>query len=473
MNQIRFGVIGLNRGRSFAAVCRAVGGATVTAIYDVDLPRAERAAAEFDGRAFGDIETFLAADIDAVVVASPVPYHAAQAIAALDAGKHVLSEVIACSTMDEARVLVRASRASRSIYMMAENYRYFDEIELVKRMNDDGRFGDVYYAEGEYTHDCRGLWHNEDGSLTWRGQGRLSVYGTHSLGPLLYITGDRVTAVNALAVPGGKFDAQVIIPTLHVLQMTTSSGATFRVRVDHVSPRPHAAAYYQVQGTRGAYEAARGFGDRPKVWLDDEHEPSLFHAAAQWHSLEDQQARYIPDRLAAPPEARVGGHGRSEYWLLQDFLAAIRGEREAPIDVFRALDYRFPASAARNPLPEVAIRFSFPIRGHGRNSSEAIMRLKDRVAIITGAVSGIGAGTAEVFAEQGARLMLVDRNCEALDLIGSISLPTAPRSRHFVVMCQYRRRSDSVVTQTLAGFGQIDIVFNNAGIMPHGDLKRF
>ncbi len=43
------------------------------------------------------------------------------------------------------------------------------------------------------------------------------------------------------------------------------------------------------------------------------------------------------------------------------------------------------------------------------------MKLQDKVAIITGAASGIGAGTAAVFAEQGARLVLVDRDSDRLE----------------------------------------------------------
>jgi predicted dehydrogenase len=240
--------------------------------------------------------------------------------------------------------------------MLAENYRYLDEVELVKRMHDDGRFGALYFGEGEYLHDCQGIYYDDDGNLAWRGEGFLGVYGTHSLGPLLYITGDRVAQVSALAVPGGKYDLRVTIPTMHLLQMVTDGGITLRVRVDHTSRRPHQMAYYALQGTRGCYEAWRGFGDQSKVWLEDEHEPSLFHATAQWHALAEQAPRYVPDRLAAPPEARSGGHGTSEYWLLQDFLGAVRGERPAPIDVYRALDYTLPciyaaASAAAGGAP--------------------------------------------------------------------------------------------------------------------------
>lgn len=346
METIRFGVIGLRRGRSFVRMCGVVGGATVAALYDVDEARVHEAAAELGIGAYTDYEAFLAADIDAVIVASPLPFHARQAAAALAAGKHVLSEVTACHTLEDAHALVAAARASDAVYMLAENYRYLDEIELLKRLHEVGRFGEVYFGEGEYLHDCRGLWRNEAGALTWRGRGGLGVYITHSLGPLLYILGDRATSVSAVAVPGGKFDPAVDSPTMHLAHLTTSRGATLRVRVDHVSPRPHQMAYYALQGTAGAYEAWRGLGDGSKVWLADEHEPSLFHAPAQWHPLAEQAERAIPDRLAAPPEARQGGHGTSEYWLLRDFLAAVRGLSATPIDVHTALDYTLPGLLA-------------------------------------------------------------------------------------------------------------------------------
>ena len=354
---IRFGVIGLRRGRSFIRVCQAVGGATVTALYDVDAARVARAAAEVGARPFTDLTAFLDAGFDAVVVASPVPFHAEQAVAALAAGKHVLSEVTACQTLEEAKALVRAARSSRAVYMMAENYRYLDEVELLKRLHAGGRFGELYYGEGEYLHDCRDLWYDEDGGLTWRGRGLLGVYCTHSLGPLLYVADDRVATVSALAAPGGRFDPRVTHPTMYLMQMATTRGMILRVRVDHTSPRPHQMAYYALQGTAGAAESWRGGGDQSKVWLADEHEPSTVSGGAEWHPLAEQAPRYTPDRLAAPPEAKLGGHGTSEYWLLREFLAAVRGERECPIDVYRALDYTLPgvlavASAAARGAPQ-------------------------------------------------------------------------------------------------------------------------
>jgi predicted dehydrogenase len=343
MDLIRFGVIGLRRGHSLMRACQAVGGARVTAIYDLDADQGTRAAAELSAHYYAELEPFLASDVDAVVVASPVPFHAGQSIAALEAGKHVLSEVTACRTIDEARALVRAAHQSSSVYMLAENCCYYDEIELVKRLVDQGCFGEVYYGEGDYVHDCRDLFYAPDGSLTWRGRGDLSVYLTHGLGPLLYITGDRVTEVTALTVPGGKFDPRVTQPTLYVLQMATAAGRVLRTRVDYISPRPHeSTTFFALQGTQGSYESLRGFGDQAKLWLHGEHGPSTLRTPARWHPLADQAAAVIPDRLAAPAAAHTGGHGTTEYWMLRDFVAAVRGERPSPIDVYTGLDYTLP-----------------------------------------------------------------------------------------------------------------------------------
>jgi predicted dehydrogenase len=343
---MKFGVIGCRRGRGFMRVCGVVGGAAVSAVYDVDLPRAEAEAAAIGARAYGELEPFLESGIEAVVVASPLPYHARQAVAALERGVHVLSEVTACSTLEEAAALVAAQRGSRAIYMMAENYRYLDEVELVKRMVTDGRFGEIYFGEGEYLHDCRDLYRNADGSLTWRGQGGLGVYCTHSLGPLLYLFEDRVVTVAAQGVDTVRFDPEIDQPVMFTMQMRTEKGRVLRVRVDHSSPRPHQMAYYLVQGTAGAYEAWRGHGDRSKVWLADDHEPSRCSGGSQWHELAEYRERYIPERLAVGPEARTGGHGTSEYWLLKEFLAAARGEAAPPIDVYTALDYTVPGILA-------------------------------------------------------------------------------------------------------------------------------
>ena len=100
-------------------------------------------------------------------------------------------------------------------------------------------------------------------------------------------------------------------------------------------------------------------------------------------------------------------------------------------------------------------------------------RLAGKVAILTGAASGIGAGTAEVFAEHGARLVLVDRDGAGLEAVRSrLDTPASPT----IAVCgdvADAATIERVVAATLTAFGRIDIVFNNAGIMPIGDLRDF
>lgn len=360
MDRIRLGIIGAgnpgvgsSRGNSYARLCRALP-AAVTAIFDVARENAERAVAQIaaeggpEPRAFERLEPFLDSGLDAVVVASPLVYHADQSIAALERGIHVLSEVTAAHTLEAAESLAMAARKSTAHYMLAENYRYFDEVELVRRLVADGRFGRVYFGEGEYLHDCKGLWRNPDGSLTWRGSGRglSGIYCTHSLGPLLYLFDDRPVRVTCMTPGDQGFDPEVAAPAGHVMLVQTERGHLLKVRVDHVSPRPHTAAYYAVQGTAGCYEGARGLGDQAKVWLENEHGPSgkPGHAgpSAPWHALAEYREQYLSDRLNLPESARSGGHGTSEYWMVRDFLNAIRENRPPPIDIDAALDYTVP-----------------------------------------------------------------------------------------------------------------------------------
>ncbi len=96
-----------------------------------------------------------------------------------------------------------------------------------------------------------------------------------------------------------------------------------------------------------------------------------------------------------------------------------------------------------------------------------IMRLDGKVAIITGAASGIGAGTAERFREEGCRLVLIDRDAELLQSRWS-------DARANVVLCQgdvaEKATSVRAVGSAIEQFGKVDVVFNNAGIMTYGDF---
>jgi NAD(P)-dependent dehydrogenase (short-subunit alcohol dehydrogenase family) len=100
------------------------------------------------------------------------------------------------------------------------------------------------------------------------------------------------------------------------------------------------------------------------------------------------------------------------------------------------------------------------------------MRLQNKVCIITGAGSGIGRGTALLFAEHGAKLVLVDRDLDGLTATQAL-LPEGTTA--LAVRADVSKAADiqRVVENVLREHGRIDVVFNNAGIMPHGELLDF
>jgi meso-butanediol dehydrogenase / (S,S)-butanediol dehydrogenase / diacetyl reductase len=98
-------------------------------------------------------------------------------------------------------------------------------------------------------------------------------------------------------------------------------------------------------------------------------------------------------------------------------------------------------------------------------------KLTDKVAIITGATSGIGKATALLFAQEGADVVITGRRA---DLGERVAEEVRQRSgRSLFVQADHRQAGDCsrVVEQTLAEFGRVDILFNNAGIVTSGTAE--
>lgn len=100
------------------------------------------------------------------------------------------------------------------------------------------------------------------------------------------------------------------------------------------------------------------------------------------------------------------------------------------------------------------------------------MRLKDKVAIITGASGGIGEATARKFAIEGAKLVLADLNQAELHRSADAIRQIGGETVEFVVDVRKREQVEQLMLETLAHFGRLDIVINNAGITQDAQLLK-
>ncbi|MBC6458329.1 Gfo/Idh/MocA family protein [Actinomadura sp. HBU206391] len=143
-------------------------------------------------------------DVQVVDVCTPGDSHAEIAVAALEAGKHVLCEKPLANTVAEAEAMAAAAaqaseRGVRS--MVAFNYRRVPAVALAQRLVAEGRLGEIRHVRAQYLQD----WITDpEFPLVWRlqrdkaGSGALGDIGAHIIDVAQFVTGDRLVGVSAL-----------------------------------------------------------------------------------------------------------------------------------------------------------------------------------------------------------------------------------------------------------------------------------
>lgn len=355
MHPITIGIVGLRRGLFLPHVNRALGAFRVTALCDPDPEKI--AAARQDPElakvpAFEDFDDLLArGDMEAVLIASPMPLHAVQSAAALSRGLHVLSEVTAAVSVEQCRELAAAVRASRATYMFAENMNYDRHVMLVTELVRAGLFGETYYAEAEYIHELKQMQVDTPWRRRWHTGVNGIVYGTHSLGPVLcWLPGERLVSVCCAGSGHHHRDAEgqpFAMEDTCVMLGKTARGGLVKIRLDFQTDRP-GGHYFVLQGTDGSYESARAEDERHKVWLRAQST-----SPRAWTDLEALAADYLPAAWRAEADrAETAGHGGADYFLARDFARVVRGEISNPLDIHAALDQTLPGLISQQSIAQ-------------------------------------------------------------------------------------------------------------------------
>lgn len=143
-------------------------------------------------------------DVDLVDVCTPGDTHADIAVAALEAGKHVLCEKPLANSVAEAEEMVRAAEAARSagaLAMVGFTYRRVPAVQLAQRLVAEGRIGTVRHVRAQYLQDWIA---DPQAPLSWRldrtkaGSGALGDIGAHVVDLAQFVTGEHLTGVSAV-----------------------------------------------------------------------------------------------------------------------------------------------------------------------------------------------------------------------------------------------------------------------------------
>src|SRR5829696_3275471 len=325
------GVIGNHHGLVMSELADRV---ELVAVVDISLDKAEKLAAERGGRAFTSLTEALAAvDVDIVVVCTPTGRHGDLAIEALEAGKHVIIEKPAETTVSKTDRIIEAQRKAGTQVAVISQHRFDESTEIALNAIAKGELGRLttgiasidwwrgqsYYDSG----DWRGTWDLDGG-------GALMNQGVHTVDLLVATMG---RPVEVFAYTGTLAHERIEVEDVAVALVRFENGA---LGVLHATT----AAY------SGLSARLQVHGDRGSVVIDNDN-LTFIHRTPRDSSAEERaygdpgtainQIADYPEASGAaaqtagsnPGQLAIDAH-RRQY---ENFLAALAGREALRVDL--------------------------------------------------------------------------------------------------------------------------------------------
>ena len=249
----------------------------VKSIYDIDKARFDDVKNRFPF-AYKDIGLTTSFDdiisndeIDAVSITSPDHTHAKYAIAALNAGKHVLCEKPMCTTIEDAKKIVSATKNTNKTFAVFQQMRFVPRNRKIKEMINDSKLGDVYFISTGYIHDMRKRstefsdWRINDKNF------QHPIFGAIHHIDLLRWLGGEIDQVNTIATNEGFKDYP--IDDTYITQIKLKSGGIGNI-ITCYSPRVKKEFHpLRIYGTKGSVHDCEVFLEREngieRIYLDN------------------------------------------------------------------------------------------------------------------------------------------------------------------------------------------------------------
>ncbi|MBQ8612436.1 MAG: Gfo/Idh/MocA family oxidoreductase [Oscillospiraceae bacterium] len=192
MKKLNVALVGMRFGGAFAGIYKAHPNVGEVTLFDVK-PDVMKNVAEYIGggvRLASSFEEILNdPTIDAVHLVTPIPLHADQTVAVLEAGKHCACTVPMATSLADIQRIVDAKRRSGKNYMMMETTLYTYQYFYAAKMKEEGKFGKIQFFRGSHYQDM------VNWPSYWMGLPPM-WYGTHAIGPMVGLSGSRICRVN-------------------------------------------------------------------------------------------------------------------------------------------------------------------------------------------------------------------------------------------------------------------------------------
>ena len=389
------GVVGAGQfGSQFAHLFNLHPGTSAVYVAD-ELP--ERAAEAVDRYGLagvkGSFEELLASDVDAVAIFTQRWTHGPLVERALRAGKHVYSAVPMAVSEEEIAAIIQAVRDTGLVYMMGETSYYNPATVYARKQLAGGKFGRIFYAEGDYVHDMDlGFYeaYQYSGGERWKETASYPpmLYPTHAVGGVLGAVPAHAVSVSCVGVKDdrddGVFDKDVSMFGNDFSNATAlfelNDGGVMRTnemrRVGYPSHIRESrfrffgteASFEQLakvsvwQDKQNVHDVSEQMETRPSIPLDD---PSLAHVAPDLRDAFVSGLAPVHDPGRLPEEFRgaPNGHEGSHHFLVDDFVTAVNNGTLPPVNAWLAARFTLPGIVAHQSALRNGERL--PIRDFG------------------------------------------------------------------------------------------------------------
>lgn len=358
---ISVGIVGVGMfGSSFIELYKSHPDVKRLALCDLQSERlARNAKAHGIAETYSSLDDACKSDLDALVLITQPWLHAAQAIQAMENGKHVYSAVPAAQSLDECDALVRTVERTGMLYMNGETSFFRPETAFCRSKAADGAFGEFVYGEAEYFHDlshglydvARNRWGDQWGPD--KTGGVPMHYPTHSTCFLISVMQAHMTSVSCVgyALPNDDWFREDTIYRCRysneVGLFEMSNGASARIAEFRRVGHPGVERASGIYGTKGSFEN----NVASMVWTTA-------------NSVENVQPTPHHEPLPETLAANLGGHGGSHAYLVHEFVDSVNRGRLPRIHIWEAARYVAPGFVAHESAMRGGERLPIPDWGN-------------------------------------------------------------------------------------------------------------